>query len=59
MDDQEVPKQIKIAPFFVYLRMKQINSRDLTVDLFKLEANKQSQHEPHESKKITVGFCPT
>ena len=32
----------------VFIRMKQINYRDLTVGLITLEVNKQRQHAPQE-----------
>ena len=38
--------------------MKQINSSNLPVGLMKLEANKRSQHEPHEANKFYSGFSP-
>ena len=38
--------------------MKKINSSDLTVGLIKLEANKRSQHDPHEANNFYCGFSP-
>ena len=38
--------------------MKQIDSSDLTVGLIKLEASKQSQHDPHKANNFYCGFSP-
>ena len=38
--------------------MKQINSSYLTVGLIKLEANMQSQHDPHEANNFYCVFSP-
>ena len=38
--------------------MKQINCSDLTVDLIKYDANKQSQHDPHKANNFYCVFLP-
>ena len=42
----------------VFLGKKQINPRNVTVGLIKLEANKQSQHDPHEANNFYCVFSP-
>ena len=49
-------KQIKISHFRVFIRMKQIDTSDLTVGLIKLEAHKRSQHGPKEANNVYCGF---
>ena len=51
-------KQIKITHLRVFLGKTQINPRNVTVGLIKLEANKQSQHDPHEANNFYCVFSP-
>ena len=51
-------KQMKMSHFIVFLRIKHINSSDLSSGLIKLEASKLSQHDPHEASTFYWGFSP-